>query len=189
MKKRFFSFLLVIILAVSITACNSTKNEDNGLEPNVDENEVQNQSEKDKDLEEDQQTITLYYSDSNAINLVKQSIKVDVGDRAIEEVILEKLKEQPEDKELLPIIPEEIEVLSVRMENDIAYVDISKHELNGGSTTERFFIDGIVLSLTELDHIEKVQFLIDGNIEETLLGHYSIDKPFTREDVSITITE
>ena len=43
---------------------------------------------------------------------------------------------------------------------------------------EDFTIAQIVNTLLELDHIDKVQFLIDGKKAETLMGHISITEPF-----------
>ena len=43
---------------------------------------------------------------------------------------------------------------------------------------ESFTISQIVNSLVELDSVERVQFLIDGQKGETLMGHFEISEPF-----------
>ena len=43
---------------------------------------------------------------------------------------------------------------------------------------KKFTITQIVNSLLELDNIERVQFLIDGEKAESLMGHIDISEPF-----------
>ena len=50
----------------------------------------------------------------------------------------------------------------------------------GGSLQESFTISQIVKSLTELSSVNRVQFLIDGKKEESLMGHFDISKPFEK---------
>ncbi len=45
---------------------------------------------------------------------------------------------------------------------------------------ENFTIGQIVNSLVELDNIEKVQFLIEGEKAESLMGHFDILEPFEK---------
>lgn len=183
MMKKIYSITLMLILIVTMVACNKTPKDNNPqINPNSNENEIQ-------DNTETEQNVTLYYCDADATNLVKQIITIKLQDRTLEETIIDKLKEQPSDKNLYTVIPNNVSILSVRTENDTAYVDVSSKELYGGSSQERFMIDGIIMSLTELENIKKIQFLIDGNKAESLMGHFTIEEPFTREDVSTPIIE
>ena len=55
---------------------------------------------------------------------------------------------------------------------------VSKH--SGGSAGEYMTVYSIVNSLTELEHIQKVQFLVDGNKLE-VFKHMVFNEPFERD--------
>lgn len=80
-------------------------------------------------------------------------------------------------------LPKNMKFLGVEVRDRTAYVNISSENLHGGSTQEYFILSQIIYSLTELDEIEFVHFLVDGRSAETLMGHYSIEEPLAREDV------
>ena len=72
------------------------------------------------------------------------------------------------------------DLLAVSISGDIAYVDFSttlKLACDYDAAKESIFIYAIVNTLTELKTIKKVQILIDGEVQETLCGHLSIEKP------------
>lgn len=58
---------------------------------------------------------------------------------------------------------------------------VVKH--TGGSVGEWFTIYSIVNSLTELDNIKKVQFLIEGEKQQDFKGHMDFSKPFEADTV------
>ena len=67
-----------------------------------------------------------------------------------------------------------------RVEDKVAYVDFARDVVQnhwGGSAGDGMTIGSIVHSLTELPGIEKVQLLLEGNVEEAMFGHYATDKP------------
>lgn len=78
------------------------------------------------------------------------------------------------------LIDNSIIVNSIYVENGTAYVDLSKENMSGGSMAEAYVISQIVESLiSSFEEIEKVQFLIDGENAESLMGHFDISTPFT----------
>lgn len=183
MKRKFSIILLSLILIISMSACSRLPGKDTpDIVPNDGENGAQDNIKAEKSL-------TLYYSDADAMNLVKKDVMVDIQDETIEEAIIDKLKEETDDERIYPVIPMDITIINVRTEEGTAYVDISSENLYGGSSQEQFIIAGIVMSLTELENIGKVQFLVDGNKVETLMGHISIDEPFTRDNIGIPVVE
>ncbi|WP_425449647.1 GerMN domain-containing protein [Dethiothermospora halolimnae] len=130
--------------------------------------------------------VNLYFSDKETLNLLSIKTEVTYDGNSIEKKIVEKLKKDSKDKkyDYIRTIGPDITLLSLETRDGTAYVNFSSENLNGGSAEETLMIDSIVLSLTELKHISKVQFLIDGEIEESLMGHISIKEPFDREDVT-----
>lgn len=96
----------------------------------------------------------------------------------LEEVITVLLK-GPETDELSRVIPEETVLRGVTLEHGVAYVDFSEDLLQAevGSEAEAVLVDSIVKSLTQLEEVDAVQILVEGEIVETIAGHISIDEP------------
>ena len=71
----------------------------------------------------------------------------------------------------------------VSISNKVATVDFSKEfksKHSGGKDAEKMTIYSIVNSLTELDGIEKVKFLIDGKSQKEYMGNFKFDALFPR---------
>ena len=134
-----------------------------------------------------QQEITLYFSDDQAMYLQgeKRMVTVEKDQEAqqIPDAVINELIAGPADKNLYPTIPPEAKLLDIEIKAGIAYVNFSE-ELRtkhwGGSTGEIMTVSSIINSLTELDNIDEVLILINGETQETLVGHLDISEPFGR---------
>lgn len=125
--------------------------------------------------------IIVYFSDSNAEYLVPEHRIVSNTE---EESIISELIKGPENPENHPTIPNGARLLSIKVEDNTCIVNFSKEfkENHGGGTTgEIMTIYSVVNSLTELEDIKKVEFLIEGKKEKTLAGHLIFDEPFKRD--------
>ncbi len=98
----------------------------------------------------------------------------------LEELINELLK-GPETDSLSAVIPENTELRAVSLEMGIAYVDFSGEILNVslGHEAEAVLVDSIVMTLTQLNEVEAVQILVEGEKVETISGHILIDEPLS----------
>ena len=68
-------------------------------------------------------------------------------------------------------MPKDTQVLSVKVNNNIATVDFNKAfktNFTGGSTGELMLIGSIVNSLTEFKDIKAVRFTVEGKVLEAL---------------------
>ena len=92
--------------------------------------------------------------------------------------ILQELKKGSETPELETLIPETSKVLDVKIENALATVNFAREGLNGSSMEEAFTINQIVATLLELDEVDRVQFLVDGEVAESLMGHFDTTQAF-----------
>lgn len=91
---------------------------------------------------------------------------------------LEALKIVP-DEGYETLITENIIFNDVYVEDDTVFVDLSSNGLNGGSLSETFLISQIVETLTHsFKEIEQVQFLVDGEVVVSLMGHIEATEPF-----------
>lgn len=93
--------------------------------------------------------------------------------------VLEALKQQPEG-EYDSSVTDEIVIQSVTLEGVTASVSLGKEGLNGGALTEVFLISQIVDTLVNnFEEVEQVQFLVEGEKVDTLMGHFDAEVPFS----------
>ena len=80
-------------------------------------------------------------------------------------------------------MPKDTQVLSVKVNNNIATVDFNKAfktNFTGGSTGELMLIGSIVNSLTEFKDIKAVRFTVEGKVLEALDNHLDLTVPQER---------
>lgn len=186
--KKVTPLLLAVLMMVTLAACTPRT-----TPPVEDENNNGNNNnieEPAPEPEDKAATVKLYYANQQYIISGNESLdhtveverEVELGDKSIEEVVLEELKKQPEDESLATLL-EKIEVLGAETKENIAYVDLSSENLHGGSMEEILTLKQIVFSLTSLEEVEAVQILVDGSKRETLMGHIVIEEPLKRSDI------
>lgn len=187
--KKSILFLLAIIMVFTLSACNTKKpvdDENNGSGNNT----VEDNTIVDPNPEGEIVTVKLYFvnqeyvmtGDGSLDQVIAIEREVKVGERPVEEVILEELKIKPEGEQLTTTI-EKIKVLSVETTENTAYINLSGENLQGSSMQESLILQQIVFSLTELEGVDQVQFLVDGSKRETLMGHISIEEPLKGLDI------
>lgn len=136
--------------------------------------------------EKDKTTVTLYFAEKQWEYLMPEKRQVVVKDNEpIEKNVVQELIKGPKDGQLFATIPAQSKIISVETKEGICFVNLSdefRTEHGGGSTGEIMTIYSIVNSLTELKHISKVQFLIEGQKLETLKGHLIFNEPFERDE-------
>ncbi len=201
MRKRYIIFL-IIILTFSLVACSNTKDStnDNIIEEGnnknniVDDNKNSRIEEKEYDIiettpktnEKNEKEVILYFANKEYIETGDESLEqlvpekriVKYGDISLEEAIIKELMKGPENDKLNTVIPTTIKLINVEVSDSIAFVNFAQEGLYGGSMEEDFTISQIVNSLLELDNVDKVQFLIDGEKAESLMGHFDVQEPF-----------
>jgi spore germination protein GerM len=124
--------------------------------------------------------IILYFGDQNAMSLIPEERQVVVEGKSLETIVIEELIKGPQNPQLTRTIPEETELISVEVTNGVAYVNFSR-ELQtkhwGGSAGEQITLYSVTNSLAKLPGIEKVQFLLEGEKKESILGHVDTSQP------------
>lgn len=150
----------------------------------------------DKTSETQTYTVALFYTNDAYVNSGDESLakltatqgKLKVKkDGNIGLAMLEALK-TTDTEGTGTVIGKDIKFLDVRVSADdptLVIVDISSKNLSGGSLEESLFIDQIVETLLHNNAYvnagkttEKVQFLVDGKVAESLMGHIDASKPF-----------
>ena len=204
--KKFLYMLLISIMVISLSACASPTNEepeepstppvedkdtngDNGDEDNLggeDSEQADTEDEEDKVEDKKEQEVDLYFVNSEYVETGDESLDhlkvekrmVNYEDMILEEAVVRELLKGPGSGDLTTGMPETIKLLEVKVMDNTAYVDFSSDGLEGASLQETLTIEQIVESLTNLEGVDKVQFLKDGSEADSLMGHVSIDQPF-----------
>lgn len=88
---------------------------------------------------------------------------------SVAQVVLNALLAGPQDEGLERILPTDLQVLSVRQEGKVCYVDLSGaflREVPAEEWQQRMVIDSLVNTLCSLENVEQVQLLVEGqNLE------------------------
>lgn len=155
-------------------------NEDEAVDPEP-------ESEPEPETEGDVETVTLHFAsrdfmvdgDETAEAMLTEEREVEYEDASLAEAVVDELIAGPEDIDtMVTVIPDQVTLLGVEVEDGTAFVDFSSENLTGGSLQETLTVNQIVNTLIQLDDVERVQFLIDGEKAETLMGHLEISEPF-----------
>lgn len=194
--KKIWIIAVCLISLVVLSGCNNSKltNEVVNLEKRDLEIETTDSYENNKDDVEDHENlkeheeettkdIVLYFSDYQAEYAVAEIRKVEV-EGSIEETVFKELKKGPENEQLYGVIPKGTRLLSIQTEDGVCTVDLSEEFVSnqpGGTAAETITINSIVNTLTELEHIDSVQFRIEGDVREVLV-HLILDRPIKRNE-------
>ena len=140
----------------------------------------------DTELEDEQDKyLKLYFADKDAQKLVAEARKVTLSQKESEEMrVLKELLKGPEKNFLTKTIPDETKILSVETKEGVCFVNLSQEFISkhiGGSNSEMLTVYSIVNSLTELENVDKVQFLIEGQKTEVYI-QMIFNEPFTKND-------
>ena len=128
--------------------------------------------------------ITLFFAndryvqvgDVNEPQVLPEKRMVHPDGRNLPETVMDELIAGP-DTDGLSTVLSNLKVHSVAVREGIAYVDFSKDNMNGGSLSEILLIEQTVRSLTALEDIKAVQFMVDGEKTDSLMGHILVVDP------------
>jgi germination protein M len=132
----------------------------------------------------------LYFEDKNSDLLLEVSRSMEQAKIwNAKERLLELVKGplEGEDDNAVPIMLQGItdkDILSVDIYGDTAYVNLSQGFKNAcvdlTPKSEMLLVYSIVNTITSMDGISKLQFLIEGRQTETLAGNICLSNPFIR---------
>ena len=133
---------------------------------------------------EEKKYIKLYFSDLKSEKLIAEAREISVSQKETMEMrVLKELLKGPVNPKLMKTIPSETKILSVETKEGICFVNFSQEfrtRHTGGSASEMMTVYSVVNSLTELDGIDKVQFLIEGQKKDVFI-HLIFNEPFSRD--------
>lgn len=126
--------------------------------------------------------VKLYFSNEEGNALVEYVTDIKyTGSGTIEELVLEKLIEGPTEVGMYRTIPEGTSLLNVTKKDGICYVDFNEKFLDKlPDVSDQITIFSIVNTLVELPNINKVQFMINNEVQKTFREDTAFDLFFER---------
>lgn len=153
-------------------------------------NEAKDAEDKDKkdkkDGEEQSYKVTLTYPSSDYIvngdeenKKVTKQVAIDASKDDIVKKVLEQLAQSPKAEGAESVGLDKFDFSKSKLDGTTAVVDLSG-DLSGGSLEEDVLARSIVNSLLSVDGIKAVEFTVNGEKAESLMGHVDISEPFTK---------
>ncbi|MFR6436867.1 MAG: GerMN domain-containing protein [Peptoniphilaceae bacterium] len=153
-------------------------------------NEAKDAEDKDKkdkkDGEEQSYKVTLTYPSSDYIvngdeenKKVTEQVTIDASKDNIVKKVLEQLAQSPKAEGAESVGLDKFDYSKSKLDGTTAVVDLAG-DLNGGSLEEDVLARSIVNSLLSVDGIKAVEFTVNGEKAESLMGHVDISEPFTK---------
>lgn len=124
--------------------------------------------------------LTLYFGDDQAMYLKPEKRTVPKEGKPMADLLVEGLIEGPRSTKLTKTIPDGTKLLSLQVVDGVAFVNFSREMMTnhwGGTTGETLTSQSVIITLTQLPEIKKVQFLIEGKKEESIWGHGYTGEP------------
>lgn len=129
--------------------------------------------------------ITLYFAKQNSDKLYKETREVHINDTTpLEKYIVEELIKGPRSNDLIATIPKDTKI-DVKTESGVCQVDFSaeiKSKQFSSTKSKELLLYSIVNSLTELDNIQKVIFLVDGKKQSEFTTDIDLSESFERNE-------
>ena len=121
--------------------------------------------------------MSLYFPDKETNSLKPEARLVNVKElmQSPYNILVEFLIQGPKNDKLCVVIPENTKLIKSSLEGECLVLDFSAEFLNYGkedSSKKDLLINSIVNTVTELNEVNKVKFLIDGQVNDEFKDEY-----------------
>ncbi|MHB1650962.1 MAG: GerMN domain-containing protein [Desulfitobacteriaceae bacterium] len=178
--------IFILISLLSFTGCGkapagTTTSTDKSAAPGDKQSSAASDTPSNNSSNEHLVKVTLYFPAPDADGLVGIDRTVNIPDGAVIKAMLNELQNPPSglDKPL----PEGTKLLSAEVKDGIATLNLSgefRKNFKGGSAGEQMILFSIVDTLTTLPNVQSVQFLLEGQKQDAILGQIDTTKPLKR---------
>lgn len=113
--------------------------------------------------------VSLFFPDTTG-KLVAEQRTLDLFEGDTQPgAVAQALEAGPESRELRPLFPEGFRVKTLRLEDEICYVNLSSQQISTLPKEEiRPMMEGLSRSLCSLEAVKQVEFLVDGEYTESM---------------------
>nr|WP_237391747.1 GerMN domain-containing protein [Paenibacillus dendrobii] len=136
--------------------------------------------EKPEKAQEQTQKIEVYYTDPEQMVLKKSEKEIKFTS------VIDKYKEafkalqESGSSDLVPLWGK-IELKSLEVKDGAMTIDIHMpDEARLGAGGEQYALDALTQTMFQFEEVQTVELLVDGQQEESLMGHVDLEHPFTR---------
>lgn len=127
--------------------------------------------------------INLYFPYENKLRIEERLVKV--SQERLEVAIAEELKNGPKNLAYTHLFKNDVQILDVKISNNVCYVNLSEaflaQEYISGEKSE-LYVWSIVNSFSEINHVYRVQILIEGRRRDIQIGDYNLYQTLTQND-------
>lgn len=128
------------------------------------------------------ETISVYYTDAQLLELVSADITISYSDAAGKYTEAFKGLQTSAKPDLIPLWGK-IELKSLEFKDGQIIMDIHKPvEAQLGAGGESFAISALAQTLFQFSEVLSIEVLVDGEKVESLMGHVDLEHPMTREN-------
>jgi len=160
-NKKIFIIIIGIIICIVIGVCISKWLKQNKVETTTEITPKEEMTEE----QERQTIISLYYTNIETNTLIPEARVIDAKNLLENpyKTLVEYLIENPKNDKLKSSIPEGTKVNNAEFSGEALTIDLSKEFIeNQNEETISLAVNAIVNTLTELNEVNSVKFLIDG---------------------------
>lgn len=200
--KKYTLFAFFALLLVIATACGQADQNNEGTDgnPPVTSGEGESEgSDADSDVGSDEgsteddiapvqpdekntvkKTVTLFFADQDLMEMYRVSREIEVEqEEDLPQEALQAWMEGPGQDGLANLVPPDVVIESLEIKDGVARVSFSGEIKNAnlGSSGELFLLDQLALIMQQFG-ADSTQILVEGEIEESLLGHVSTGEPY-----------
>ncbi|EET60221.1 hypothetical protein BRYFOR_07781 [Marvinbryantia formatexigens DSM 14469] len=138
-------------------------------------------------------SLSLYFSNKEGNKLVREVRNVHYSSNTtLERVVMEQLLKGPMNSQLLPVLPEDVSVISITVEDNLCTLNLSKEFLSvrdDDNLQPEVTIYSIVNSLCDMLGVERVQFQVEGQTNVLYKESLNLTGPFHRNSALIETAE
>ena len=163
-----FVLLFIVILVAGVFAIKKLKQKKAEAEAVAIEEEYTPEEEISEEQNQTRETVvTLYFTNKETKKVMPEAQTVDVREIVNNpyQKLMELLIKGPTSEKLEKVIPENTIILGTSMENNCLTLNLSKEILNYNQEDENSkenLIESIVNTMTELNEVNKVKIIVDG---------------------------
>lgn len=182
MNKKNITIIVFLILIAALTCViylkYLTKPEDKSAES---KNAIT--SEK---IDAEETEVNLFFANKKYVDTGDESVekvlpvkkKISLRGTNLETAIVKELFNDPSVEGVATELTGDIKIIGVEVKDKCAYVNFSGEGLHGGTLQEELIVEQVTKSLLNLDSVESVRFLKDGENTDSLMEQVDVSEPF-----------
>ncbi|NUU63196.1 GerMN domain-containing protein [Paenibacillus sp. JW14] len=139
-------------------------------------------TEKPAAAEKQSQSIDVYYTDPQLLDLVTAKATIHFADPVEKYSDAFKALQSSDNQEQIPLWGK-IELKSLKFEDGQILMDIHKpQDAQLGAGGESMAMSALAKTFFQFDEVKSIEMLVDGQKVESLMGHVDLEHPMTREN-------